>query len=204
MTVNVTRAGALQRKALLCGLLGMLAGAATASADLGVEPTVMASAADEISASFDYLWIAGAAFHPIQSATSFSYPGAGCISKTAGSDSLFVHRVVLPAGALVEYLRLYYFDTSTSTVTAFFTTYDAEGNFTDHASVGSVDAAGGYGSVLSPPVNYQVDRATSAINVVANLGTEHTTSLQFCGVRIAYYAPVTDRIFANGFELIQL
>ena len=153
--------------------------------------------------SFEYLQIAGSTFIPFSSAAEFSYPGNGCISKTGGSEARFAHKLLLPAGSTVKYVRLYFYDDSASTVTAFFTTYDAGGNFTELATVDSVDSSG-YGSSLSPELNYVVSPFSSPINIVANLGAQDDSTLRFCGVRVAYIPVVTDRIFANGFDPIPL
>ncbi len=179
---------------------------AAAPGDQAVPPRSPASPQpDQPAASaLEYLWIAGSSFHPLDSSTTYSYPGSGCIAKTGGSNSAFAHRVVLPQGAVVNYLRLYYYDTSTSTVTAFFTTYDGAGNFNERSNVASVNQAAGYGSALSPLMNFTVDQFSSAINVAVNLGAQNDSTLRFCGVRIAYEPPITDRIFANGFELTPL
>lgn len=209
MIINIKRRGAIHENVLLCMMFGMFALSATVLAngfgDNLAEPMARASAQpDEAAGSFGYLSIAGAAFHPLDSSTTYSYEGGGCISKLAGDDPRFAHRVVLPNGVVVSYLRLYYYDDSTSAVIAFFTTYDGVGNYVEQTSVGSTNAVGGYSTELSPLFSYGVDRYVSAINVVANLGTENSSTLRFCGVRIAYGPPITDRIFANGFELIPL
>lgn len=200
-----------KRNSLPLILAGMvtLASAMPASAAPGDDPThqsmmqsePMAGQPDQApAAAFEYLSIAGSAFHPFDSSTSYTYPGNGCISKTGGPDARFTHKVVLPQGVVVRYLRLYYFDTSASSVTAFFTTYDGTGAFVDRSAVSSVNAAGGYASALSSPMSYEADHFSEAISIVANLGTQNDDTLRFCGVRIAYDAPITDRIFANGFE----
>ena len=210
MTINIKRHGAIRGNMLLCVMFGMFAVSTTlpangASGEHLVEPmTRVPAQPDETAGSFSYLSIAGATFHPLDSSTTYSYPGSGCISKTAGADPRFTHRVVLPDGVVVRYLRLYYYDDATSTVTAFFTTYDAAGNYVEHTNVDSTNAAGGYSTELSPLFSYEVDRPASAINVVANLGSENSSTLQFCGVRIAYEPPIIDLIFANGFENIPL
>ena len=206
MIINIKRHGAIRGNMLLYMMFGMFALSAAlpangASGDNRLEPmTHVTAQPGEPTGSFEYLSIAASTFHPFDNSTTYSYHVGGCISKTAGSDSRFAHRVVLPNGAIVRYLRLYYYDSSTSKVTAFFTTYDAAGNFVEHTNVESTNAAGGYSSVLSPAISYDVDRYAAAINVVANLGTENSSTLQFCGVRIAYEAPIIDLIFANGFE----
>jgi hypothetical protein len=146
-----------------------------------------------------YLQIAASSFIPFASSAEFSYPGNGCISKTGGSEARFAHKLLLPAGSTVKFVRLYFYDDSISSVTAFFTTYDAAGNFTELASVGSVDSSG-YGSSLSPELDYVINPAVSPVNIVANLGAQDDSTLRFCGVRVAYVPAVTDRIFADGFD----
>ncbi len=154
--------------------------------------------------AFSYLFIAGSTFHPLESTTTYSYPGSGCISKTGGSNPVFAHKVVLPEGAVARYLRLYFYDDSTSSVVAFFTTYDGAGNFVESTNVGSTNTAGGYGSTLSALFSHQVDPFASSINIAVNMGVQNDSTLRFCGARIAYNAPITDRIFANGFDLTPL
>lgn len=154
--------------------------------------------------SFEYLSIAGATFHPLDSATTYSYPGNGCIAKTGGSSKLFTRKVILPDDVVARYIRLYYYDTSSADAVAFFTTYDGAGNFNQRVSASSMGGPSGYSSALSSDMGYPVDRFTDAINMVVNLGDQNDSTLQFCGVRIAYDAPITDRIFANGFDMIPL
>ncbi|MEZ5463218.1 hypothetical protein [Dokdonella sp.] len=211
MTINKGVTPLRRIAALSAAWLGLLIAsfalpAVAAPGDHPVDPHSAQSAqADQPAGTlFGYLWIAGSTFHPLDNATTYSYPGNGCISKTGGTDNRFAHKVVLPEGTLVRYLRLYYFDDSTGTVTAYFTSYDGAGNFVEHASVGSSNGAGGYGTSLSPLFSYEVDPFGAAINVVANLGDQNTSTLRFCGVRIAYDAPITDRIFADDFDPIPL
>lgn len=154
-------------------------------------------------AGYEYLQIAGSSFIPFSSQAEFSYPGNGCISKTGGTEARFAHKLLLPAGSIVKFVRLYFYDDSSGLVTAFFTTYDAAGNFTELASVDSIDSSG-YGSSLSPELTYVVSPLSSPVNIVANLGSQNDSSLRFCGVRVAYIPVVTDRIFANGFDPIPL
>lgn len=183
----------------------MLAAAMPMAATAGDQPLPprapdLAQADQPAGTVFNYLFIAGATFHPLESATAFAYSGAGCIHKTGGSGNLFAHKVVLPEGAVVHYLRLYFFDTSTEKVTAFFTTYDAAGGFNELTSVSSTNDAGGFASTLSPEISYTVDNFSAPINLVANLGAQNNNTLRFCGMRIAYVPPVLDTIFKDGFD----
>jgi hypothetical protein len=154
---------------------------------------------EEVLGGYDYLQIAGSAFVPFASNAQFAYSGNGCINSSGSGENRFAHKLVLPAGSLIKYLRLYYYDDSTSSITAFFTTYDAAGNFSQLTSVGSLDS-GTYGSNLSSELSYEINPASSPVNVVVNLGSDTTSALRFCGVRIAYLRPFFDRIFADGFD----
>lgn len=183
MTTRMTgRSNPALTAAVLCGLLLCFMGQ-TASA-----------------ANFHYLQLAGSTFHPINSNLQFAYSGSGCINKTGGTELLVTHKVVLPQGATVKYLRLNAYDASPKKITAFFTTYDAVGGFNERTSVESTDS-GGYETFLSPELTYEVDNFVGPTNIVVNLGDENSAELRFCGVRIGYYMPApTDIIFENGFE----
>lgn len=189
--------------AILCALFACIAVPAIAAPgdephpSRAIEPNLIDQPA---GGQLDYLNIAGSTFHPLDSTTTYSYPGGGCIAKTGGTQPLFVHRAILPQGATVRYVRLNYYDTSTSNVAAFFTTYDGAGNYNQLSLVSSPAGSSGYGSVLSSEFAFSVDQYTSAINVAVNLGTQNDSTLRLCGVRIAYNPPITDRIFANGFD----
>lgn len=203
MNNDIRKPGAIRGKVLARVILGLLATFAAIPA-WSAPSTPQPAEADQVAGGlYSYLWIVGAAFHPLDNTTGYIYPGAGCISKTAGSNPVVAHRVVLPQGSVVRFLRLYFYSASASTVSAYFTTYDGVGNFVERTSVASTNI-GGFGSTLSPSFNYEVDRYTAAINVAVNLGIQNDSTLRFCGVRIAYDAPITDRIFADGFDFLPL
>ncbi len=175
-------------------------GAAAPHGPVSAPPTTAAASADSTTGtSFRYLNIPGVAFHPVSTGTSFNYAGAGCINRTGASTSLFTHKVVLPQGSVVKYLRVYFSDTSASNLTAFFTTYDQLGNFNEHTRVSS-GGTGGYGSELSPEITYAVDHFVEPVVVTVNLDSSSDPTLQFCGVRLAYYDIGDDTIFRNGFD----
>jgi hypothetical protein len=148
---------------------------------------------------FRYLRIAGAAFHPVSNNVSFDYGAAGCINRTGASAALFTHKVALPQGSVVKFLRLYYNDTSASNITAFFTSYDQVGGFFEYTSIGSASDIG-YDSSLSPEIAAVVDDFVEPFVVTVNMDASVDSSLQFCGVRIAYIDIADDTIFKNGFD----
>jgi hypothetical protein len=188
--------------AISAGLIA-LAAICQAQAAPGDAPRAKSSAPvqtqEEVLGTYDYLQIPGSAFIPFASTAEYDYSGTGCINRIGGAESRFAHKLVLPAGSLVKFLRIYYYDDSTSSISAFFTTYDAAGNYSELTSVGSLDS-GTYGTNLSPELTYEINPAVSPVNIVVNLGSDMTSALRFCGVRIAYLRPFFDRIFANGFE----
>jgi hypothetical protein len=189
-------------KPLSAGLVA-LAAICQAHAAPGDSPTVTESRTaqnpEEILGGYDYVQIAGSAFIPLASTAEFAYSGNGCINKTAGGENRFAHKLVLPAGSLIKFLRIYYYDDSASSINAYLTTYDAAGNFSELTSFASLDS-GTYGTALSPELSYEINPAVSPVNIVVNIGTDTTSALRFCGARIAYLRPFFDRIFADGFD----
>lgn len=193
------------RAQLLAGVLLCLVTACASLLVIAAPDPLDANSVDQSAGSvFEYLNIAGSTFHPHDNSTPYAYTGAGCIAKTGGSGNLFAHKAALPQGAVVKFLRLYYYDTSSRDILAFFTTYDGAGNYNERTTVSSATGATGFGTEQSPEIDFTVDHYTSAINIVANLGNQNDNTLRFCGVRIAYQAPITDRIFTNGFDPIPL
>ena len=186
--------------ALGCVVAALPAIAAPGDTSISTRRTETSAIDRPTGSTYEYLSIAGSTFHPVDNSTTYSYPGNGCIAKTGGSDSRFVHKVILPKDAIVRYARLYYYNMSTRNVLGYFTTYDGAGNYQELNSVTSASGPTGYASVLSTEFDYSVDPYTAAINFLINLDNQNDDTLRFCGVRIAYDAPTTDRIFANGFE----
>lgn len=144
-----------------------------------------------VSAAFSYYSISGVAFQPRDSATTYAYQGVGCIRRSAGSD-MFVANLPLPDEAQIKYVRLYTYDSATgNTSGVFITRYNRLGAFNDLVSASSTSGTG-YRTFLSPEITENVD--TNAYSYVVNwLPTNNTTAL--CGVRVAYYAPVTFNAF---------
>jgi hypothetical protein len=113
-------------------------------------------------------------------------PAAGqSVSGAPITGGTFNIHVQLPEGSRVDYLRLYYYDTHPSRdSSAWLTSYDDQGSFSDLAYVTS-SGEGGYGTELSPFLGEMIDTVGSSyvLNWRPNdLGTE----LKLCGLRIAY------------------
>lgn len=143
---------------------------------------------EDFSINFAYFHAAGSSLTPRDSSTGWIYQGTGCVSANGGNDIFSMH-LDLPEGARIDYLRLYYRDTSANSSTAWITTYDAAGGFNDLTSVTSSGAAG-YGTALSPFVNHVVNNAARAY--VLNWQPNQTgASMQLCGLRVAYRVAVS-------------
>lgn len=138
---------------------------------------------EAFSIQFYYFNAAGSAFAPRDSSTSWDYQSGGCVSAGVGNDIFTLH-LDLPQGARIDYLRIYYRDTSAANSRAWVTTYDGAGNFSDLTAVDST-GNGGYGTTLSPYVGHVVDKLNRSY--VLNWRPEQTgASMQLCGLRVAY------------------
>lgn len=156
---------------------------------------LLAGASNAVAESFSYANVAGSSFRPRDAATVVAYQAAGCISRSSGSDYL-VYPLQLPEASRIKYLRMYYRDTSSASLTLALTRYDGAGNFFDDVVFQNTNANSGYGSVQSGELNTVVNNTDYATQLLVNFG-ESSTTLQFCGARVAYYA---DALFANGFD----
>jgi len=136
--------------------------------------------------TFYYIFAAGSTMRPRDSSTTWTYPGVGCISVGRGNDFFTLH-VDLPEGSKVDYLRIFYYDTSATDSQGAFTMYDGAGGFTDLTSAFSTGEAG-YGTALSPLLEHivgNVDNSYVLLWRANDLGTD----TRLCGLRLAYRLP---------------
>lgn len=112
----------------------------------------------------------------------------GCTYVTAGNAfSTWNIQPMLPQGAVVDTLRMYYSDTSASNSTAWFTVYDLYGAIVTEWSVSST---GNLGNSFndSAPINHVIDY--SLYSYLLNWRPVVTgTTMQLCGFRLFYTAP---------------
>jgi hypothetical protein len=116
--------------------------------------------------------------------------GGGCIYVTAGDAStVWNYPLALPQGAKVEWLRMYYYDADpTDFTTGWFTKYDLYGSLVQEWSVKSLDGGNGYQDVeISPTESIDYTGFSYVLNWRPNA---ITSSLQLCGFRLFYTAPV--------------
>ena len=84
----------------------------------------------------------------------------GTVRAALISDQVFTLQIHLPQGAIIHWLRLYFYDSNpTDNSYAWITVYDGAGNVTDLVTVNSTGAAG-YGESLSPQIDHIVDNST--------------------------------------------
>ncbi len=139
---------------------------------------------------------AGAFFQPRSAATgSYTYFGFGCITATV--DSYYVHEVQVPDGAVIDFIRFYYYDAHADDATMTVTTYDGQGGSSDIVSVDS-SGSGGYGS-RGTNLNLPVDSIAQSIMILYRPNTV-SSSLALCGARIRYQYNPLGIIFTDSFE----
>lgn len=129
--------------------------------------------------------IAGANFHPREATTMHAYAGAGCVNRTSANGFL-VSDLQVPDGAEIDFLRLYFDDTSgEDNAQAWLYAYDGLGNFTQITTVSS-SGAPGQSSVGSGFFSHIVDTPTEALGLVIGFDTATDSTVSVCGVRIRY------------------
>ncbi|MBN1640497.1 MAG: hypothetical protein JXA09_04610 [Anaerolineae bacterium] len=135
---------------------------------------------------FRYVHVTGAALRPRDSAVPWRYGGYGCVYVDSTADLLNID-LQLPTGSRVEYLRLYYYDASSTNGTAWLTRYDNAGGFYDLIMVTS-SGEGTYGTTLSAYYGQTVDTYNYSYALSWNA---HVTgsAMRLCGLRVAYRVP---------------
>lgn len=156
---------------------------------------LLAGATGASAQSFSYLNVVGSSFVPRDSGTTATYRSAGCISRATGTN-WFVYPLQLPEGSRIKYIRVYYNDSSAAAnLMAALTRYDGAGTNVDEV-IFTTDASSGFGSYLSPETSVVVNNSEYATQLLVSF-QESSSTLQFCGMRVAYFS---DRIFDNGFD----
>jgi hypothetical protein len=143
----------------------------------------------EWSTLFSYYHSAGSALRPRDSSVNWTIdPSGGCIYLASG-DAYTVLNIHLdvPHGSRIEYLRLFYYDTSASDSTAWVTRYNDEGGIEDVTNVTS-DTNTGYGTTLSAYIEHVVD-STNYSYVLNWRPYVIGSTMQLCGLRVAYRLP---------------
>jgi hypothetical protein len=148
------------------------------------------------AATFSYYTVSGATLRGRSSAAEYAYDGSGCVHTTAGTGSgrILNTELTLPDGAVIKYLRVYYKDASaTDGVEGYITRYTPGQATNDLVHTGSTNAfAGGYGYVVSSQITETVNNNIYAYTLIG-WPDANSVNNQICGLRVAYYAPLTIR-----------
>jgi hypothetical protein len=157
-------------------------------------PQRTGSQADEVEGpqqTWRYYHVPGAVFQPRDSTTGYAYQGNGCIAGMSNATLLFNTELLLPEGATIKYLRLYYYDASPGTMQeAWITRYYVEGGIRRTEDLLYLPSAGapGYTDTLSLEITHTVDPYPNGY--VLNWRSNATdNSQQLCAMRVAYFAP---------------
>jgi len=146
---------------------------------------------------FFYEFVPGSTLRPRNSNTTWASSGSGgCIYAVANAGDIFNLPLELPQGSRIDYLRIYYYDTSASNSTAWVTYYDGEGGYVDLPTSSGVSSSGnaGYDMNLSTYMGHIVNNGSSAYafnwrpNVAGN-------TMMLCGLRVAYRLSLPESIY---------
>lgn len=147
-----------------------------------------AYALDDILVTFSYYRLVGTEFNPRTSNTTYGYNFNGCVYETGGTDNRFMAPLLIPERSIIKFLRLYFNDTNPSTdITSWLTRYQPGVTSEDLISVTS-SGSSGYGTTLSAEITHTVDLTNWAYTIVI-APNANSSANEFCGVRVAYYAP---------------
>jgi hypothetical protein len=149
-------------------------------------------APSEPQATFTYYTVSGPELQPRTTTNVQVYNANGCIYMSTGTSTglLTGTGLHIPDDSVIKYIRLYYNDTNASAgVDAFLTRYAPGSGTADLISTGSTNAySGGYGFVVSNEITHTVNNDIYAY-MLYGWPDANVSSLQVCGIRVAYYAP---------------
>jgi hypothetical protein len=131
--------------------------------------------------------IAGSNFQPRDSDTTFSYFGGGCMQRDANvGDSWFTVDLQVPNGALLDFLRVYYYDIDANyDINSELWAFDSAGGT---SLIAEADSSGtpGYSSAGSDFFEHAVDNLNETLVIVTSIQGGVGNTLALCGVRVRY------------------
>jgi hypothetical protein len=159
-------------------------------------PVTSSSAASSPNAPaappFRYYFVPGTTLRPRSSTTGYAYDQLGCNYATSGSgiNTILNTELHLPDNATIKYLRVIYKDTNNpGFVSGYITRYKPGVATNDLISVSSTAAfAGGVGFAVSNEITHTVDNVDYAYTLIG-WPSAAASSLEICGLRVAYWAP---------------
>jgi len=141
---------------------------------------------------YSMFFLPAASFSPRNSTTTFAYSGLGYIYRTGGDD-MFWAPLVLPPGALLHGIRIFYYDNSASNITVWVTKYIGDtAPITTDITSWSTSGTPGYASdyiYVGETIRYE-DPANGyqEQGYVVNVALpDASANMMFKGVRVLYY-----------------
>ncbi len=170
---------------LLLGIVGgwMLAGQ-SAQAESGLGDGVLPP---EAGGQTFYKRVSGTSFHPYSSGTAYNQGHLGCLHRSGNlGNNTFGYSLELPHGALVDYLWLYFYDTSSTN--DMFVTISAHNGIGGEEIIDTIysTSSGGFGTTGSGVFSHVVDNFTESLMIEAVFPNNQNFALQLCGVRVRY------------------
>jgi hypothetical protein len=158
-------------------------------------PLSAALAPNAPAASFSYYFVSGATLVARSSSDSYSYDGLGCVHVGTGGLVLNTD-LQIPVGSEIKYLRLYYYDNNNpGFVTGYISKYPPSQSSADIVAVSSPASASTVpGYVVSARITQTVDYEGNPYLLIGRPSVANS-NLRICGLRVAYYAPVTGYTF---------
>jgi hypothetical protein len=153
-----------------------------------VEEVEIPAAAAEPNVTFFYKRYSADTFVPASSGMQYRYDTGGCIIRTGGTGyDHTAYNVELPEGAEITYLRLYFYDDDpVNNAIAQLMSYDGMGGL-DLIDVVQSDGTPGWSSVGSGMgFSHFVHNQDESLALWLVFGTNTSTNLRLCGVRIQY------------------
>lgn len=143
-----------------------------------------------------YYFVPGTEFKGKSSNFGYTYVTKGCFfrSTTLGAEQ-YTAPIHIPNGSVLKGMRIYFIDNSTTGgVGGWLTSYNPGVTSKDLISVNNGSISIGSGFVDSNEITQTVTTDTTAYTLIVYTGTADST-VQVCGVRLAYYAPAAGAAF---------
>ncbi len=155
-------------------------------------PLVEGAASPEgVDATFKYYTVSGATLRGRSSTATYTYASLGCIYSP--DYSVLNTELHIPDNATIKYLRMYYYDASTTARPRGYITYYYPGSTaTDLVTISDTamdPLTPGYGFVVSSEVTHTVNNVTNAYTLIG-WPSAAVNNIMICGLRVAYYDPV--------------